>query len=262
MPLLSVASGTHPGQVRQANEDCIFTWTRAPKEGKPLALLIVADGMGGHQAGEVASQLTTETIQQDLEGPLQAGELDTKTTAQLEDLLRHAVEHANDVINQYAKDNPDEAGNLGSTVTCALISGEILVVANVGDSRTYLWHDQELKQLTQDHSYVAQLVRDGQLNPDAVYTHPHRSVIMRALGHEVTVEVDIWAHSFVAGDRLLLCSDGLWELVRNPKIVERFVSSTQPESLVRALINDANQEGGYDNISVIVAELRDNGQVS
>jgi serine/threonine protein phosphatase PrpC len=258
---LTVSSGTHPGQVRQSNEDSIFTYVRPHTQGGPLALLIVADGMGGHMAGEVASKLAIETIQKELETHIYSQkDGSTKPLSIVEEVMRTAIQKANAVIHQYSKDHPEDAGNLGSTVTCALIRGETVVIANVGDSRVYHLVSTEMFQVTEDHSYVARLIKDGQIEPEALYTHPHRSVIMRALGHEPTVEVDVWSRSFDVGDRLLLCSDGLWEMVRDDQIKHRLTARTQPETIVRALINDANDEGGVDNVSVIVAELVEKGQ--
>ncbi|MBI5054861.1 MAG: Stp1/IreP family PP2C-type Ser/Thr phosphatase [Chloroflexi bacterium] len=255
--ILNAASITHPGQVRQSNEDSIFSFVRPPEQGNPLGLLIVADGMGGHLAGEVASRLAIETIQKEMQ-PLFAVSSDgaaTKPLTMLEEHLRTAIEKANAIIHQYSLQHPDEAANLGSTVTCAVVRGEAVVVANVGDSRVYHLHQNELTQITEDHSYVARLIKEGQLEPEAIYTHPHRSVIIRALGHEPGVEVDVWTLEFGIGDRLLLCSDGLWEMVRDDQIKQRLTNSPQLQTAAQTLINDANNCGGVDNVSVIVAEL-------
>ncbi len=255
--ILTVANITHPGQVRLSNEDSVFVFVRPPDQGSPLGLLIVADGMGGHLAGEVASQLAIETIHKEMQ-PLLMANGDghtTKSLTILEDHVRTAIEKANTIIHQYSLQHPDDAGNLGSTVTCAIVRGETAIVANVGDSRVYHLHHKELIQVTEDHSYVARLIKEGQLEPEAIYTHPHRSVIIRALGHEPNVEVDLWTLDLAIGDRLLLCSDGLWEMVRDDIIKERLINSPQPQSAAQALINEANNAGGVDNVSVIVAEL-------
>jgi protein phosphatase len=256
--ILNVANLTHPGQVRATNEDAVFSFIRPSEQGSPLGLLIVADGMGGHLAGEIASQLAVETIRKEMETFLVASHdgNPTKPLAILEDHLRIAIEKANASIHQYSQQHPDDAGNLGSTVTCAIVRGETAVVANVGDSRVYLLHQDEFKQVTEDHSYVARLIKEGQLEPEAIYTHPHRSVIIRALGHEPAVEVDSWTLELSIGDRLLLCSDGLWEMVRDDIIKARLSSSPQPQSAAQALVAEANNAGGVDNISVVVAELQ------
>ena len=254
--ILTVANITHPGQVRLSNEDAVFTFVRPPQQGSPLGLLIVADGMGGHLAGEVASQLAIETIHKEMLSLFVASnDGDKKPLKIIEELMQAAIKKANTSIHQYSQQHPDDAGNLGSTVTCAIVRGETAIVANVGDSRVYHLHKNELKQVTEDHSYVARLVKEGQLEPDAIYTHPHRSVIIRALGHEPSVEVDMWTLDLAIGDRLLLCSDGLWEMVRDDVIQQRLITSAQPQLAAQALITEANNAGGVDNVSVIVAEL-------
>jgi PPM family protein phosphatase len=268
---LKAAAGSHRGRVRQLNEDAVMARVRPPEGGAALGLFAVADGMGGHQAGEVASRLALETLQDNLaiffDGtatetaqPAQpsdpAGDTLPNITSFLEERLRQAIVRANDVIYKYAQQNPDEAGNLGCTVTCALVQNDLAVIANVGDSRTYLLRDNELLQITEDHSYVGQLVRSGQLEPEGIHDHPQRNVVTRALGSQPEVEVDLWSYSLHTGDRLLLCSDGLWEMVRDPAVIARLLADDADlERIVDNLINLANAEGGADNIGVVVVEL-------
>ncbi|HZD11792.1 MAG TPA: Stp1/IreP family PP2C-type Ser/Thr phosphatase, partial [Candidatus Binatia bacterium] len=263
---LRAAAGTHPGQVYQLNQDKVFAAIRPSERGKMGGLFIVADGMGGHQAGEVASDLAVQTVRDELAWFLESNEtedtqpsasgattvLDAAAELPLQRRLRMAIEKANQSIAGYSHDNPDEAGNLGTTITCALIDDEVAIVGNVGDSRTYLLRNGELEQLTEDHSYVAQLVRDGQLAPQDVFTHPRRNVITRSLGHRPDVEVDLQVHPLQEGDRLLLCSDGLWEMVQESgAIAEMLGSSDNPKSTVEQLIIAANRAGGADNIGVV-----------
>lgn len=269
---LRAAAGTHPGQVYQVNQDKVFAAIRPSGKSKTGGLFIVADGMGGHQAGEIASDLAVQTIRRELAWFLEnndghdtqpsipaTGEttiVDGEADLPLLRRLRIAIEQANQSIAGYSQNNPDEAGNLGTTITCALIEEDMAIIANVGDSRTYLLRENQLQQITEDHSYVAQLVREGQLAPDEVFSHPRRNVITRSLGNRPEVEVDVWARTLQDGDRLLLCSDGLWEMVQKPETIsEILASSDNPKSTVEQFIIAANRAGGADNIGVIVVHV-------
>jgi protein phosphatase len=276
--ILAAASGTDPGRARQLNQDNVLAYIRPLDMGKPLGLLIVADGMGGHQAGEIASQLAVQTIRDSLSWMLdqddddatkpmpipsvngdaeEEAKNDAAYTAHLEKRLELAIEEANKVIYNYAQENPIEAGNLGCTVTCAIVYGKVAIVANVGDSRTYLQRNGELKQITDDHSYVGQLVREGLLEPDGIFDHEQRNVITRALGNRPAVEADLKSWELEIGDRLMLCSDGVWEMIRDTQEMAQMLQSDQLETAVQSLIESANAYGGADNIGVVVAELQE-----
>jgi protein phosphatase len=268
---LRVATGADRGLARELNEDAVQAYVRPAQMGNALGLLIVADGMGGHQAGEIASQLAVDTIRQQLAWFLERDEADetlpsrvpgpgaseaADLLAPFRDRLQRAIEEANAMIHRYAQEHPAEAGNLGTTVTCALIRGDQAIIANVGDSRAYHLRAGELQLLTEDHSFVGQLVRDGRLPPDSIYDHPQRNVITRALGYLPTVEVDLTMQPLNLGDRLLLCSDGLWEMVRDPADLAQLLGQTNGlEEAVQELIAAANAQGGADNIAVAIAEL-------
>ena len=270
---IRAAAGTHPGQVYKLNQDKVYAAVRSAEDGKAIGLFIVADGMGGHQAGEIASRLAVETIVQELSWLLQPGDSENSRpefssndvaapaaaappAQQWRQRLRAAVQEANRAITTYGEENPEDAGNLGTTVTCVLIVDGAAAIANVGDSRTYLARDEQLNQITQDHSYVAQLIREGQIAPEDIYTHPRRNVITRSLGHRLDVEIDVWNKELQAGDRLLLCSDGLWEMVQEPsEILNTLLAAEAPEDTVTSLITAANSNGGADNISVIVIHV-------
>ncbi|MFZ0549100.1 MAG: Stp1/IreP family PP2C-type Ser/Thr phosphatase [Candidatus Promineifilaceae bacterium] len=278
--VLRAAAGTDPGRARQINQDNVLAYVRPRNLGKPLGLLIVADGMGGHQAGEIASHLAVETIRESLSWMLEQDDDETTTpmpmpqlegedanefndaayTAHLEKRLELAIEEANKVIYNYAQENPEEAGNLGCTVTCAIVYGDVAIIANVGDSRTYLFREGELKQITDDHSYVGQLVREGLLEPKDVFEHEQRNVITRALGNRPGVNADLASWSLEVGDRLMLCSDGVWEMIRDPEEMAQMLRSEELETAVEKLIDSANAHGGVDNIGVVVAELLQSDQ--
>lgn len=251
------------GRVRQINEDSVLTLegTSLEEEGSlPVGLYVIADGMGGHQSGEVASSIAIRTIgavvNSTLISPLVAGDPVSMSTGGLGTLLQNAVLEANRRIYELAQERHSD---LGTTVTVALIVGSQLVVANVGDSRTYLFRDGHLGPITRDHSLVAQLVASGQLSPDDLYTHPRRNEIYRALGdpHLTVDEVDTFSHRLQPGDGVLLCSDGLWDFVRDP-VINNILTGPEghnPQSACQALIDRANTMGGEDNISTIFVRV-------
>jgi protein phosphatase len=173
----------------------------------------------------------------------------------LERRLRQAVEEANRVIYDYSQVHKDDAGNLGCTVTCVLVIGSKAVIANVGDSRTYLYRHEELSQITDDHSYVWQLVKEGFLQIEEIYDHPQRNVITRALGNQEEIIVDTWTYYLENGDRLLLCSDGVWEMIQDPDEIAAALDNEQLEAAVDQLIQAANAYGGLDNIGAVIAEI-------
>jgi protein phosphatase len=272
--VLKAAAGTDPGRARQINQDNVLAYVRPHKMGKPLGLLVVADGMGGHQAGEIASQLAVDTIRNSLSWMLEQDDDEATTpmplpavdkeaeekndaayTAHLEKRLELAIEEANKVIYTYAQENPVEAGNLGCTVTCAIVYGDVAIIANVGDSRTYLFRQGTLNQITDDHSYVGQLVREGLLEPEDIFEHEQRNVITRALGNRPAVTADLASWTLEVGDRLMLCSDGVWEMIRDPEEIAQMLTCDELETAVERLIDSANAHGGADNIGVVVAEL-------
>jgi protein phosphatase len=266
---LHAASDTHPGQIRTINQDSVLAFIRERELGPALGLFIVADGMGGHKAGDIASRIAVDTIKEDLSWMLEQGDggatvvspsinssnKDTDELAQMERRLQRAVEDANRAIFEYSQENPEDAGNMGCTVTCALAFEKKVIVANVGDSRAYRWRNGELKRLTSDHSYVWQLVCEGYIEEYEIYDHPQRNVITRALGNQESVEVDIRRFNLKLADRLMLCSDGVWEMIRNQSEMASMVEANPLEKAVGNLIDAANRYGGYDNIGVVIAEL-------
>ncbi len=267
--LISV-SRTHPGRVRKVNEDAVFSFIRPPEHGHSIGLFIVADGIGGHKAGDIASKLAVKTVFSELEWflgedsardtkplrpPPELLQQDLTFENYLETRIRRAIQDANSKIHEYARNHPDKASNMGTTFTCLLVFGNKLVVAHVGDSRAYRLHDNELVQLTEDHSFVGQMVRDGQLPTEAYYVHPRRNVITRALGQYSDVKVDLRTENLNDGDRLLICSDGLWEMVRDPELEDLLVDTKNLDVLVEKLIKQSLERGGPDNISVVIVEI-------
>lgn len=249
------------GRVRKINEDSVLTFeaTVLEHEGNlPVALYVIADGMGGHQSGEVASSIAIRTIgavvNSSLLGPLVSGDPVARDANTCGHLLQQAVLEANRRITDLARERHSD---LGTTTVVALLIGNQLTVANVGDSRAYIWHDNTLQVLTRDHSLVMQLVMAGQIKPDDIYTHPRRNEIYRALGNSRLTEdeIDVYSQRLRPGDGLLLCSDGLWDFVRDPSIASILASPTDPQTISQALIDQANANGGEDNISVVLTRV-------
>ncbi len=296
---LIAAEKTDVGRQRDQNEDNVFQRVETLEDGD-RGLFIVADGMGGYKAGEVASKLTIETMRdvfrrfflsihdQDtvkLEVPdTTAADYDPDATIQLsarkineqpdpmatnkltetdpiklmEEQLKNAIQSANDAILNYGKKQTAARG-LGSTVTAALVRDGHACIANVGDSRTYLLRGNELKPVTTDHSLVARLVESKQIDPEDVYTHPQRNLIYRSLGagHK-NVEVDTFHVTLQQNDLLLLCSDGLWEMVHNDELLSILTEQSTPQQKCDKLIDAANKNGGEDNITAVVVQVSAN----
>ncbi len=273
-----VAGQTDPGLLREINEDSFYYKVVQASDEESVGLFIVADGMGGHLAGEVASMWAVEALKRELSFLFQprdpratlqftgkqkramlTGEEATKPLAETETqrLISVAIERANSVVLGYAQRKPDEAEGMGSTVTLAVVEQRIATIANVGDSRTYLWRGGKLRQVTEDHSLAASLIAAGNLPPQDIYDHPQRHVIYRCLGLQGHVEVDVFSPMQLRpGDGLLLCSDGLWEMLRSPQpMVEVLKSVPDPAEACGQLVRMANDAGGEDNISVVIARF-------
>ena len=226
------------GRVRQANEDSFLTVD---------GLFAVADGMGGHQAGEVASHLALES--------LQAG-----FTAAGTDVLVRAVEDANRILVERSTTDPELAGMGTTLVAMALVEAagrDAIGVVNVGDSRLYLLSDGNLAQITEDHSLVATMERQGRLSAAEAAVHPQRNILTRALGIDGTVLVDSWEILPVIGDRYLICSDGLFNEVDESRIAATLRRLADPNEACRELIRLANEGGGRDNITCVIVDVVD-----
>ncbi len=238
------------------NQDNILVLTGARMQNgapQPFGLFVVADGMGGHQSGQEASMRTIGVLVDAVLQPLLDGKnLDDEA---LLNLLRQGIEAANDTLN---KRNLRLHSDMGTTITAALVTGDVASIANVGDSRTYhLQPTLSLRQITADHSVVAGLVAAGIIHPDDVYTHPKRNQIYRSLGESDAVDVDTFRIVLQPGDQLLLCSDGLWEMVRDPQIEAILRSAEDPQRIAEQMIQIANDNGGADNVSAIVVRMLD-----
>ena len=246
---VAVAMTTHPGLVRQNNEDVIACIV--PDEGESAAsrglLAIVADGMGGHAAGEVASAIAADTIRR----------LYSERDGSPDEVLKAAFAAANEAICRRGRADPACAG-MGTTCTVLALRGETAFLAHIGDSRAYLLREGRLRQISEDHSLVAQLVRDGALTPEQAAKSPQRHVILRALGTEPAVEPAVWSQGLplYPGDIFVLCSDGLTDLVDDRTIGDIVGQGLAPSGACAALIEAALAAGGIDNVSVGVLAIR------
>lgn len=230
---LPYAGGSDVGLVRSGNEDAYLI-------SPPL--YAVADGLGGHSAGEIASSIAVETLQ------------DTAPRRADAKALGRAVRQANTAVITAAEDGRGRSG-MGTTITAAMIEGTRIAVAHVGDSRAYLLHLGELQQITDDHSMVADMVRRGTLTLEESRHHPNRSVITRALGSDPNLLVDTLEVDAAPGDRLLLCSDGLTSMVEDQLIEQVLGASHTPQQTVDRLIGYALDAGGQDNVTVVVVDI-------
>jgi serine/threonine protein phosphatase PrpC len=252
---LIAAGHSDPGQRRLLNED---TWRIAHEaETAPMwpsrgRLFVVADGMGGHAAGEVASELAVETLLAEYYGPD-----DNPTPPRMR--LEQAILTANDRIYEQASAQLTQAG-MGTTLVAAVLYQDRLIVANVGDSRAYLVRDGQARQITRDHSWVAEQVRAGTLSPQEAETHIYRNVVTRCLGHRPLIQIDIFDLDLQPEDAVLLCSDGLSNMVTEEQMAQ-VLATELPGTATRRLVDLANQAGGPDNITAVVLKLFDPAHV-
>ncbi|MET7679325.1 Stp1/IreP family PP2C-type Ser/Thr phosphatase [Streptomyces sp. NPDC005423] len=235
---LRFAAGSHKGMIREGNEDSGYAGPR---------LLAIADGMGGQAAGEVASSEVISTIVS-LDDDVPGSDILTS--------LGTAVQRANDQLRMMVEEDPQLEG-MGTTLTALLWTGQRLGLVHVGDSRAYLLRDGVLTQITQDHTWVQRLVDEGRITEEEATTHPQRALLMRALGSGDHVEPDLSIREVRAGDRYLICSDGLSGVVSHQTMEDTLASYQGPEETVQELIQLALRGGGPDNITVIIADVLD-----
>jgi serine/threonine protein phosphatase PrpC len=272
---LKAAALTHVGRVREKNEDTVFQKVLNTTDDDPVGLFVVADGIGGHLAGQDASYWAVETVKNSLsdfiahQDPrathrfsreeilrMQAVANSGVDPNSLQERVKIAVDEANSVVYDYAQHKPKDAYNAGSTLCLALVYGLQVAVANVGDSRAYLLRDNRLRQITKDHSVVQRMIDAGQVQADALYTHPQRHLIYRSLGSSDTVKPDIFTLTLTPKDFLLLCTDGLWEMTQDDDTIANIIgAAVSIQTACQQLIVAANAAGGYDNIGVVLAQV-------
>lgn len=253
---LRAAARSHPGRLREANEDsvifCQLSSLLAGGTSPQVGFYAVADGIGGHDRGEVASRRVLQQLAAAvLDRVFKRVLLVERPTDQawMERAVRDCILAANAELLALQRANHSD---MGTTLTAALIIDGRAAIANVGDSRTYLWRDGALVQVTRDHSLVASLIAAGHLAPEAIYTHDQKAMIYRSVGESDDLAVDVFALTLQPDDRLVLCSDGLWEMVRDEGLAGVLAGQAEPQAVCDQLVTDANRAGGEDNISVLV----------
>lgn len=236
-----VGANSDVGRVRDGNEDSYLLQD---------PFFAVADGMGGHLAGDVASRLAVQTISEHMSDGRGTGP----------EGLERAVKDANSAIYRKASSDPSLHG-MGTTCTLVLVTDSEIHIAHVGDSRAYLFRDGELSQLTEDHTLVSRMVKEGRLRPEEAERHPQRSIITRALGVDDNVEVDLLTIPVTDGDQVLLCSDGLTSMIGPEQIHDILARNANPQTAVDELIDAANEAGGEDNITAVLLSFTDDDNV-
>lgn len=245
---VEVCGLTDIGKHRELNEDsfkiCGF-------ENKlPTGVCVLADGMGGHSAGEVASKKAAELITTDLMSRF--GETDEK---QIVLNIASAIDFANSEIYSMSIKNPNQAG-MGTTAVVVYVKDGVVQIANVGDSRAYVVSDKKIRKITVDHSIVEELVKNGTITAEEARNHPDKNIITRAVGTEKYVDADFYEYTPTGNETILMCSDGLYEMLRDKEIKNILNKSNDLNEAVRALIDAANANGGVDNITVIALRFK------
>jgi len=242
--VINVSGKTDIGRLRELNEDnfTIFGF----EENKPLGFCILSDGMGGHNAGEVASTEIVNHISQDL-----SRLLDETDEEKIVFNLTSSIDFANNLVYNMSTLNPQHRG-MGATCVIAYVKDEKVWFANVGDSRAYLIADGTIEKITSDHSVVEELVKKGTITPEEARFHPDKNIITRAVGTDKLVNSDIYQLDAQENDTVLLCSDGLYEMITDEEILEIISSDDNLDNITQRLIDSANEKGGRDNITVVL----------
>ncbi|ASZ08515.1 protein phosphatase [Enterococcus thailandicus] len=234
------------GRRRNTNQDYASVFTN--QEGIKLAVL--ADGMGGHRAGDIASQMAVTNLGADWEGQA------LKDSEKIAQWFIQTIQNENGKIYQRGQEKPEYNG-MGTTIVAAALSETRFTIANVGDSRAYLVREDQLKQLTEDHSLVNELVKSGEISQEMAVNHPRKNILTRSVGMPGTVEVDVATYSWQLGDRLLLCSDGLTNMLSEEMIGSIIDGAGSLTDKVKELIDRANEAGGADNITALLIEYKE-----
>lgn len=252
--LLEIGQKTDVGQVRTLNEDSLLTLQMTPvyrSKSQPIGIFVVADGMGGHEAGDVASHLTCQVIAQEAVTQIMSPATQEKDLPDPATWLIEVTKKANQWVYEERR---AARSDMGTTLTMALMRGEIATIVNVGDSRAYHLTPETISQITTDHSLVERLVATGQITREEAVDHPQKNVIYRVMGDRSKVESDVFEQRLQIGEGLLLCSDGLSGMIDDNRIWHIWNTSYSPQDVCERLIEEANQAGGEDNVTVVVIQ--------
>ena len=260
MSIIETGTATNTGIVRTHNEDSLMRmelFIDGASEGAYPCLYAIADGLGGHEGGEIASDLALRVLAKSMINsvvlPSLADNSPVLTAEFISQRLAEAVKAANSTV--YTQGISMGYG-MGTTLVAAVLIGQTACIANVGDSRVYLLEDNELRQVSRDHSLVAEMVEEGKIQPDDIYTHPSRNIVTRCLGTGPAVKADLFTEEFKPGSSLILCSDGLWEMIRDDQIRDILLGAASPQDACDLLVEQANKNGGVDNITVIILKSK------
>ncbi len=235
---------TDIGKAREMNQDFYYV----SEERNGMRLCILADGMGGYKGGEIASSLATASARHYIQARFEEIE---PTTENIEALIKDAMDYANRIVYEKSKEN-EELEQMGTTLEICIMYGNKVYIGHIGDSRIYRIRRNIIRRITTDHSYVETLVKDGTITREEAFYHPRKNMLMKALGCNYNIEPDITAKGFLPGDIILMCSDGLTNMIQEEEIYN--IIDSDLENACDKLIEKANALGGYDNISVIIVE--------
>jgi serine/threonine protein phosphatase PrpC len=244
------------GKARELDEDCtavVSIDAVCESRTRKATLLIIADGMGGHNAGEVASRLALKRMTEEISN-LMLREISPDSPEYVRKSLEMIIEDVNKYILQIVEKNPRYKG-MGTTLTAALVQGSSVYIGHVGDSRAYIVSENRIEQITKDHSYVQELLDRNEITPEQARGHSQKNLITRAIGLYKDVKVDVASRYIFGDDYLLLCCDGLTDVVTDEEIHTVILQNDDPQRICDILVQEANQKGGLDNISVIVAQF-------
>ncbi|NMA87444.1 MAG: Stp1/IreP family PP2C-type Ser/Thr phosphatase [Tissierellia bacterium] len=243
---MDIGVRTDTGRIRENNQDSYYL---PSEESKPL--FIIADGMGGHKAGEIASNLAINIISENFNDFLNKGNINEKN---IKNNIIESFNEANEKIYRKAM-KEEECSGMGTTVVLAYISDENLYIGHVGDSRAYSLYGEEFLQITEDHSLVEELIKNGSISKEEAKTHPQRNIITRAVGTSRDIDVDILVLPKTAVEILLLCTDGLTSMLDDNEIKDTLINSENMQIACDRLVQFSNDKGGYDNITVLALEF-------
>lgn len=239
---MQVFAKTDIGKERKINED--FYYISEPED--KIKLFILADGMGGYNAGEVASKMAVETVKEYI---YKHFEKSKENKEKIENLIRESIEYANETIYKQAK-NKKELSGMGTTLDVCLIYNSRLYIGHIGDSRVYRIRKEFMRRITKDHSYVQTLIEDGKITKEEAFNHPKKNMLTKALGCVEKVEPDIYTKTFIKDDIILMSSDGLTNMIKEEEIYN--IIKKDKLKATESLVKQANDNGGYDNITVVV----------